>query len=318
MNNTTPLPIILAACALFFLGRAQADCAITSGSASLGEISSFSVYSTAQTTQASSGFSCTGSLLTLLSNNTITATLASSSFASTTTPRMYSAATSEYIPYSVCKDASCGETYPIGHAMEWKSTTFLGILGLFSAADGTLPLYIRTTPGANVAAGTYNDMLTISWKWSLCSLGALGLCIYDTGTRTSTLAVNMVVMKDCSIVSALDVDFGSAALPSAFASVSGNTIIVQCTKNTPYSINLSGTNDLSNWRQMASAQSGTTRYLQYQFSRPSGTIWTQYNDYASNGTGLAQNIVYTAAINSSQAPVPAGTYTDTVTITLTY
>ncbi|AIR71158.1 Csu type fimbrial protein [Dickeya fangzhongdai] len=318
MNNATSIPFVLAVCALFFLGNARADCTTTSGSASLGPVSSFSVYSTAQTTQASSGFSCTGSLLTLLSNNTITASLASSSFASATTPRLYSAATGEYIPYSVCKDASCSETYPIGHVIEWKSTTFLGILGLFSAADGTLPLYIRTTPGANVAAGTYNDVLTISWNWNLCSLGLLGLCVYDTGTRTSTLAVNMVVMKDCLIVSALDVDFGSAAFPSAFASVSGNIIAVQCTKNTPYSINLSGTNDLSNWRQMTSAQSGTTRYLQYQFSRPSGIIWTQYNDYADNGTGLTQNIAYTATINGSQAPVPAGMYTDTVTITLTY
>lgn len=72
------------------------------------------------------------------------------------------------------------------------------------------------------------------------------------------LAVNMVVMKDCLIISAPDVDFGSAAFPSAFTSVSSNIIAVQRPQNPPYSINLSGTNDLlNNWRQMAPVPAGT-------------------------------------------------------------
>ncbi|ATZ95351.1 hypothetical protein [Dickeya fangzhongdai] len=55
----------------------------------------------------------------------------------------------------------------------------------------------------------------------------------DYSPADGTLAVNMVVMKDCLIISAPDVDFGSAAFPSAFTSVSSNIIAVQRTQTPP-------------------------------------------------------------------------------------
>ena len=53
----------------------------------------------------------------------------------------------------------------------WSRTTLLELLGLFNSSDGTMPLYFRTTPGANVPAGTYTDVLTITWVYRFCYVG---------------------------------------------------------------------------------------------------------------------------------------------------
>ena len=43
--------------------------------------------------------------------------------------------------------------------------------GIARSSDGTMPLYFRTTPGANVPAGTYSDVLTITWVYRFCYVG---------------------------------------------------------------------------------------------------------------------------------------------------
>ncbi|MFQ9621489.1 MAG: spore coat protein U domain-containing protein [Enterobacteriaceae bacterium] len=55
--------------------------------------------------------------------------------------------------------------------ISWSRTTLLELLGLFNSSDGTMPLYFRTTPGANVPAGTYTDVLTITWVYRFCYVG---------------------------------------------------------------------------------------------------------------------------------------------------
>ena len=295
-----------------------AACTASSSSTSFGSLSSFTLASSSQLVESGTGFTCSGSLLSLISTNTITATFASSTNASGTTPRLYSSSAGSYIPYTLCSDSACSTTYSIGSSKTWSSTTLLGLLGLFNSSDGTLPLYLKTTSGVNVPAGTYTDTLTLTWSYKICFVGILGICSYTTGTATSTVTVTLIVTNDCAIDTAPDVDFGSAALPADFSDVS-SSLGVRCTSNASYTVNLTSSNATSgNWRQMSATTTSGTSYLQYQLQQSDGTVWTDTAALSSVGTGSTQTLNYTAVINPDQSNQPAGSYSDTITVTVTY
>ncbi|MFZ4833064.1 Csu type fimbrial protein [Rouxiella sp. Mn2063] len=305
---------------LLFAGinNALAACTSTSGAGNLGTVTSFNVATVPQKVTATSGFACTGGLLTLLSTNTVTATIASTTNANGTTAELFNAANNQTIPYLICKDSACGESVNVGSSTVWSSTTLLGLLGLFTS-NGTLPLYLQTIPGANVKAGVYTDTININWAWHLCALGVLGLCVYDDGTSSTFINVTMIVSNYCFIDNAPDVQFGTAAFPSGFAPVTGNSLSVRCTLGATYSINLTSNNPITGqYRQMLSTVNGTTNSLQYQILKADTTVWTPTANYPSIGTGLSQNINYTATVNPNQPNVPSGTYSDTVVVTVTY
>lgn len=306
---------MFAMAALLSGASVQAACTVTSGSANLGSLSSFTVASTSTTTQSTTGFKCTGSALSLLSTNTIDATFGPSGNASGTTPRLYSAATGTYLPYAICKEANCGTIYNLGSTIRWSSTTLLGILGLFNATDGTLPLYLRPATGIQLPQGTYTDTITLNWTWHLCAAGALGICVYDDGKATSTINVTLNVLNDCFIDAAPDVLFGSAALVSAFKPVNQN-IDLRCTPQVTYSVAFDmGNNESSGWRRMMSGANA----LQYNIYIPNtSTVWNTTNTVLGTGTGATQQIPYRAQINPTQNNVPAGTYIDNVRVIVSY
>ncbi|WP_241609575.1 spore coat U domain-containing protein [Rosenbergiella australiborealis] len=295
-----------------------AGCTASSSTTSFGSLSSFTLASTAQLVESGSGFTCTGSALSILGTNTITATITSSTNASGSTPRLYNSSTSSYVPYTLCSDSACSSTYSIGSSVTWTSTSLIGLLGLFNASDGTLPIYLKTSSGVNVPAGTYSDTLTLTWSYKICFIGVAGVCSYTTGTATSTIAVTLIVTNDCAIDSAPDVNFGSAALPADFNSVA-SSLSVRCTKNASYNVKLTSSNATTgNWRQMVATTTSGTAYLQYQLQQSNGTVWTPSTSASYTGSGLDQSISYTALVNPSQNNQLAGSYSDTVTVTVTY
>lgn len=314
-------PLLLAAAFLAMLCYAQgalADCRTRSADASFGSMSSFTLNSARQVVQTGSGFICTGGVLTLVSSNTVTGTIVSSRNATANQPQLFNAVTQSSIPYVICEDRACSRTYSIGSAMTWRANSLVGILGMFNASDGTLPLYLRTTPGVNVPAGTYTDTLTINWAYRICAVGAFGVCIYDTGQATSTINITLNVSNDCSIDSAPDLDFGTAALPRDFNTVS-SSLNIRCTRNAAYRISLSSSNPLaSNWRQMSATRDGRESLLQYQLYKPGGSVWGENNDISTEGTGAVQVIPYSARINPQQQSQPAGRYSETITVMLSY
>ncbi len=310
-----------AACLIMLSSPARASCSTSSGSVDLGTVSSFAVAATAQNGSGSTGFTCTGSLLSLLSTNTITATISSASNSLGNQPRLYSAATGDYIPYSICEDASCGTTYSAGNQIGWSSTSFAGILGLFNASGGSLPLYIRTTPGTQVAAGTYTSTINLAWSWHLCALGVLGACLYDNGTASGTVTVTMIVSKDC-VINAPSLDFGSAAFVGSFDPVT-QTIAIRCSKGTAYTVGIdNGMNYLASRRL---AHGGAYIGYEIYFPATSTSRWGSSGAERRNSadaTGNAglytgttdQTYSYKAQILAGQATPPAGTYTDTLLV----
>ncbi|AIT81960.1 spore coat protein U (plasmid) [Novosphingobium pentaromativorans US6-1] len=302
-------------------GEARADCSTTSGSASLGSASSFALAASAQTAAGSTGFSCTGSLLSIASTNTITATIASVTNSQGTQPRLHDAATGDYIGYDICKDSSCSAAYSVGHSITWSSSTFLGILGLFNATGGTLPIYIRTQVGSQVAAGTYTSTIAVDWTWHLCSAGVGTLCIYDDDAASSTIAVSMTVSPDC-ILSAPTANFGSAAFVGSFDPVT-QAITIRCSKDAAYSVGIDDGQNFSGTRRLGSAGN----YIAYEIYYPQGStrrwgrIGTERRSSAEATTNAGiytgttdQTYSYRAEILTGQSTPPPGTYTDTLTV----
>ncbi|GLY61080.1 spore coat U domain-containing protein [Pectobacterium brasiliense] len=305
--------------ALYYAPFSYAACTTPPSNTTLGPYASsvVGVNGMPQVVASGSGFRCTGSVLNLASTNTITATIQSDSNPSGTTMRMRRGTSTDYVPYSLCMDSGCGTLYNINSTYTWTRTTFLDILGLFNSTDGTMPIYIRTSIGNNISAGTYTDTVTIKWDYRLCALGALGLCVYDEGSTTSTLNITMNITNDCQITSAPNISFGVAAFPADFAAVN-NSLGVRCTLLGAYTVKLVSTHpDDANWRRMTATVGGTPYYLQYQLYRTGNIAWTETNDYSGTGTGITQSIPYTAQINASQASKPEGAYKDTVTINVT-
>jgi spore coat protein U-like protein len=159
-------------------------------------------------------------------------------------------------------------------------------------------------------------------------LGALALLATGavhsaTTTTTTTFAVTTTVQSTCS-ATATALAFG-AYTPGTGALTNASTITVKCTKTTPYSVALNaGANGTLAQRLMAS---GTNR-LQYNLYSTTayGTILGDGTGGTLLSTGVGAGLATGNVLNvygqlpdnaTNQVAVP-GSYSDTITVTVTY
>lgn len=290
--------------------------------ASFGSPTSIQVNSSRQNTSiANAGVQCGGSLLTVLGApgyiNAVVSTAKGSKLTN---------AAGDAIPYQIFADQNYSYQITPGTAMNYYNATLLNLLGLTGSNNAPLPMYFRTVTGSlNISSGTYTDTVTVNWSWSICTLVSVGnLCIgpVNTGTATAVVNISLVINNDC-IINAPNISFGTAPLVSAFSPVT-QTISVQCTKGTSYTVGLSdGSNASSGQRRMANG----SNYISYEIYQGSGgtTRWgstagqtrssgsADVNPGAGTGNST-QGFIYNSKVLSGQTTPPAGTYTDTIVI----
>jgi spore coat protein U-like protein len=156
--------------------------------------------------------------------------------------------------------------------------------------------------------------------------GALLITATGAGaaTQTTTFSVSATVAANC-LVSADDINFGSYDGTAALAA--NGAVKVRCSSGTPFTIGLS-TGGGGYLQRLLSNGSGQS--LQYNLFTASnlGTIWGD----GSNSTGTVSDVgagvsaaqelsktVYGQLVNSAaNQDAPAGTYSDTITVTVTY
>lgn len=294
-----------------------AQCRVPSTSSSLGTASSIALDGNLQPSQASTGFNCDAPTLSIAGTNRVIATFGASNNATSGLRRLKHATKNDYLPYTLCTDQACNNTLGIAGSHTWSNSTLLGLLGLFTGPNATLPLWIKTSAGATLSAGTYTDVIAVNWDYSVCDVGIGNLCLTYSGKPSSNITLTLTVTNDCQISTVNNVMFASAAFPSAFAPIN-SSLGVLCTKDGAYSVALTSTHpDDANWRRMTADVSGTNYYLQYQLYRADNSAWTESNSYAGTGTGATQTIPFTARINANQANKPAGSYKDTVSVAVT-
>lgn len=307
--------------ALWLPGGAWALCSVVSTTAAgFGSQSSIAVRTTAQTSSTpNAGLSCTGSLLSLLTNNDHFYATVSSTQSGLLGP------TGDVIGYTLYADNST--SYPINRAVafDFARNGIIDALGLLgSVIPKTAPMYLRTTIGSNVAAGVYSETLSILWSWNYCAgIGAGSICLgRDIGSGTATVNVNMTVANDCTIT-APNISFGSAPVVSGFTAVTGQTINLVCTKGSAYTVGLDDGQHAAGVGGRRRMISGAN-YLAYDIFKSAGT--TRWGSVGSarrassdaevnpgNGLGTGSQVFnYNAKIYTDQTTPPAGTYLDSV------
>lgn len=150
------------------------------------------------------------------------------------------------------------------------------------------------------------------------------------GTTTGTFQVTATVVNSCVINSAGNLAFGSYNPLSATATTGSSVISVNCTKGDAYTIALNdglyGTSDTT--RAMSDGATPTPDKLAYQLYTDSGytKVWNSTCGGSNNcgsgtgagpGAGNAQTYTVYGQITAGQN-VPANSYSDTITLTVTF
>jgi spore coat protein U domain-containing protein, fimbrial subunit CupE1/2/3/6 len=202
--------------------------------------------------------------------------------------------------------------------------TLSGTLGGNSTTSGTVTMYGRVLGGQTTVVpgaytdnyGTYDTAVTINQQTGNTAPGSC------SGTATSTyfpFTVSATVVKKCT-VTASTLNFGTVGLLTS--AINGTSALgVQCSNGTPYNVGLdAGQNGGGNInaRKMVLGSRNIT-YQLYQNSARS-TVWGNTigtNTEGGTGTGNTQSLTVYGQVPAQTTP-PAGTYNDTITVTVTY
>jgi spore coat protein U-like protein len=143
-------------------------------------------------------------------------------------------------------------------------------------------------------------------------------------TVGSSFDVTITLENACDVTTTAptDMDFGTQSLLTS-AKTATSTITVTCTSGATYDIGLdAGANESSaddtTTRRMIN---GGTNYVSYDLLQPDGvTHWgntVSTDTYADTGTGSPQAFTVNGTVPIQSTP-PAGAYSDTVQVTVTY
>jgi len=155
--------------------------------------------------------------------------------------------------------------------------------------------------------------------WVAAALAATNGAAH-AATATTSFTVQLTIEAQCLINSASTLSFGTQGVLSANVDQT-STIQVQCTNTTPYNIGLdAGTGAGATVATRKLTGGGATINYSLYSDAARTTVWgitIGSNTVASTGTGAAQSFTVYGRIPSQTTPAPA-TYTDTITVTVTY
>ncbi len=141
----------------------------------------------------------------------------------------------------------------------------------------------------------------------------------ETLTATGSFGLQFAIAPTCVVTSATTLDFGTQGVLSA--NVDQTSVInITCTNTTPYNIGLDkGLNGSSVLTRQMKAGAAVVNYSMYSDSGRTtnwgNTVGT--DTVAATGNGSAQAFTVYGRIPPQTSPA-AGTYTDTITVTVTY
>lgn len=160
--------------------------------------------------------------------------------------------------------------------------------------------------------------------FALGSAGFLGSAFANAATTaTANLDVTLTVESSC-ILAVDPLDFGTHAIGDT--NIEGQTnASVTCTAGTPYILTSDSAHTYELTNASGTAGTNTAAYVLYLDNAGSQPLAQQLpsdsevSASASTGTGAAQVIpIYGKIRNAALSNVAAGTYTDTVTLQVTY
>lgn len=146
----------------------------------------------------------------------------------------------------------------------------------------------------------------------------------SAGTASNTFQVNATVTSACTVSGSV-MNFGSAIDPLASATPldATSTLSVQCTNTTPYTVALnagSNAGGASNFTTRAMKSGAHSLGYQLYLDAGRSTVWgdgTASSTSSGTGTGSTQSLTIYGRLPSLANVIP-GSYTDTVTVTVSY
>jgi spore coat protein U-like protein len=186
---------------------------------------------------------------------------------------------------------------------------------LFTDAARTIN-WSNTT--GNEASGTGNATVTIYGQIAAAQYATPGTYTDTISSATTTMPVSTTVQANCT-VSAAPLTFGTYSGTQLSAT---STISTTCTNTTAYNVGLSAgtaTGATVTTRKMTGPSSSV---LSYKLSSDSGNTINWGNTIGTNtvsrtGTGAVQSLTVYGQVSAGQYVAP-GSYSDTITVTLTY
>jgi spore coat protein U-like protein len=141
----------------------------------------------------------------------------------------------------------------------------------------------------------------------------------EASTATGSFNVQVSIAATCVVTGATNLNFGTQGVLSANVNQT-STITVTCTNTTPYNIGLNqGLNGSSVTTRQMSSGSAPINYSLFSNAGMT-TNWGQTvgtDTVAGTGNGSGQAYTVYGQIPAQTTPAP-GTYTDTITVTVTY
>ena len=157
-----------------------------------------------------------------------------------------------------------------------------------------------------------------------CAFAGLALAVSTTSalsaTVTDTFQVSITIQADCTVATLLsDINFGTEGVLATDVAAS-STLTCTCSLGTPYSIGLNagtGSGATVATRKMTNGSS-TVDYSLYSDSSHVN-VWGNVSGewMEATGTGLPQLFTIYGLVPPQTTP-GAGTYTDTITVTVTF
>ena len=219
------------------------------------------------------------------------------------------------LSYQLYSDSSYSTVFqytpPYQYAIPYNNST---------GAVSNVTVYARVPAGQTAPPGSYTDTYSGITQAQVSGNAATTLPGNCGGASFAfSFSVTATVQANCSI-SVVDVNFGSTSTLGSNIDASG-TVNAQCTNTTPYNIGLSagaGTGATVTTRKMNSG----AKTINYSLYRDAGrsAVWGTTigtNTVAATGTGSAQSITVYGRVPPQTVP-GAGTFTDTVVVTVTY
>ncbi len=145
---------------------------------------------------------------------------------------------------------------------------------------------------------------------------------------SANFTVMITILKQCTVTAPATINFGSvgASDPISTTTTAVQSFSVVCSPNTAYAIGFSSPNDApaGGTTHVMKGTGGNTDTVSYQLTDTtagatnSAPLSASSSVIAGTGTGTTQTKTLQAKVINYTAPAAADTYSDTVTMTVTY
>ena len=146
---------------------------------------------------------------------------------------------------------------------------------------------------------------------------------------TAQFNVTITILKECTVTAPATINLGSVGATDLISTTTSATqpFTVTCSLGTGYTVGFASTNDVttgSPTHQMKGAATGNASLVQYNlFDATAGATNTAALSASSSvisgtGTGVSQTKMLKAQVVNYTTAVTPDTYTDTVTMSVTY